>query len=121
MFYLDHEEQVKFVDGVLAHSQEWQWLIDIIGEKAEFKDIDSWGDFVNERIQLQTIYEYFVKIISFCDREWEWPQVQIQQLWLIAQFYLDMISMEECVQDITDISCTLFLFLCMDHQIGKCG
>lgn len=110
MFYLDHEEQVKFVDGVLAHSQEWQWLIDIIGEKAEFKDIDSWGDFVNERIQLQTIYEYFVKIISFCDREWEWPQVQIQQLWLIAQFYLDMISMEECVQDITDISCTLFLF-----------
>ena len=46
MFYLDHEEQVKFVDGVLAHSQEWQWLIDIIGEKAEFKDIDSWGDFV---------------------------------------------------------------------------
>ena len=110
MFYLDHEEQVKFVDGVLAHSQEWQWLIDIIGEKAEFKDIDSWGDFVNERIQLQTIYEYFVKIISFCDREWEWPQVQIQQLWLIAQFYLEMISMEECVQDITDISCTLFLF-----------
>lgn len=88
MFYLDHEEQVKFVDGVLAHSQEWQWLIDIIGEKAEFKDIDSWGDFVNERIQLQTIYEYFVKILSFCDREWEWPQVQIQQLWLIAQFYL---------------------------------
>ena len=59
MFYLDHEERVKFVDGVLAHSQEWQWLIDIIGEKAEFKDIDSWGDFVNERIQLQTIYEYF--------------------------------------------------------------
>lgn len=110
MFYLDHEERVKFVDGVLAHSQEWQWLIDIIGEKAEFKDIDSWGDFVNERIQLQTIYEYFVKILSFCDREWEWPQVQIQQLWLIAQFYLDMISMEECVQDITDISCTLFLF-----------
>lgn len=39
MFYLDHEEQVKFVDGVLAHSQEWQWLIDIIGEKAEFKDM----------------------------------------------------------------------------------
>lgn len=30
MFYLDHEERVKFVDGVLAHSQEWQWLIDII-------------------------------------------------------------------------------------------
>lgn len=84
MFYLDHEEQVKFVDGVLAHSQEWQWLIDIMGEKAEFKDIDFWGDFVNERMQLQTIYEYFVKILSFCDREWEWPQVQIQQLWLIA-------------------------------------
>lgn len=41
MFYLDHEEQVKFVDGVLAHSQEWQWLIDIIGEKAEFKDMCS--------------------------------------------------------------------------------
>jgi len=30
MFYLEHEEEVKFVDGILAHSQEWQWLVDIM-------------------------------------------------------------------------------------------
>ena len=119
MFYLDHEERVKFVDGVLAHSQEWQWLIDIIGEKAEFKDIDSWGDFVNERIQLQTIYEYFVKILSFCDREWEWPQVQIQQLWLIAQFRHDKYGGMRAGYHRYILHA--FSFLCMDHQIGKCG
>lgn len=112
MFYLDHEEEVKFVDGILAHSQEWQWLVDIIGEKAEFKNIESWREFVDERIQLETIYGYFVKILDFCNKEWEWPQKQIRQLWMIAKFYLGVISVEECMQNITEISCRI-LFFCV--------
>ena len=28
MNYLEHETEVKYVDGLLAHSQEWQWLIE---------------------------------------------------------------------------------------------
>lgn len=112
MFYLEHEEEVKFVDGILAHSQEWQWLVDIIGEKAEFKNIESWREFVDERIQLETIYGYFVKILDFGNKEWEWPQKQIRQLWMIAKFYLGVISVEECMQNITEISCRI-LFFCV--------
>ena len=28
--YLEHETEVKYVDGILAKSQDWQWLIEII-------------------------------------------------------------------------------------------
>ena len=30
MNYLEHEKTVKYVDGLLAHSQDWQWMIDEI-------------------------------------------------------------------------------------------
>ena len=38
MNYLEHKTQVKFVDGLLAQSQEWQWLIDEIQERFEIKE-----------------------------------------------------------------------------------
>lgn len=46
MNYLEHKTQVKFVDGLLAQSQEWQWLIDEIQERFEIKEITSCLNFV---------------------------------------------------------------------------
>lgn len=39
MDYLEYKTQVKYVDSLLAHSQEWQWLVDEIQEKFEIKEI----------------------------------------------------------------------------------
>ena len=27
--YLDHKDEVKYVDGLLANSQEWNWFIEM--------------------------------------------------------------------------------------------
>lgn len=50
MNYLEHKTQVKYVDGLLAHSQEWQWLIDEIQERFEIKEITSWEQYIAESV-----------------------------------------------------------------------
>lgn len=110
MFYLEHEEEVRYVDGLLAHSQEWQWLIDIIEAKAEFKKITAWKEFIVERGQLQRLYEYFIKILGVCNTEWKWSREELQQLWMIAKFYLGIVNVEECISNITDTFCKIFFF-----------
>lgn len=41
MNYFDHEENVKFVDGILEYSQEWQWLFDYIDKRYVFEQKNS--------------------------------------------------------------------------------
>lgn len=60
MNYLEHETQVKFVDGLLAQSQEWQWLIDEIQERFEIKEITSWEQYIAESVSIRNVFEYFV-------------------------------------------------------------
>ncbi len=110
MFYLEHEEEVRYVDGLLAHSQEWQWLVSIIEAKTEFKNITSWKEFIVEKGQLQRIYGYFLKILGVCNTEWKWSRQELQQLWMIAKFYLGIVNVEECISNITDMFCELFFF-----------
>lgn len=64
MNYLEHETQVKFVDGLLAQSQEWQWLIDEIQERFEIKEITSWEQYIAESVSIRNVFEYFVKILN---------------------------------------------------------
>ena len=61
MNYLEHKTQVKYVDGLLAHSQEWQWLIDEIQERFEIKEITSWEQNIAESVCIRNVFGYFVK------------------------------------------------------------
>ena len=67
MNYLEHETEVKYVDGLLAHSQEWQWLIEKIQERFEVKEVDSWEEYLNESIAMRKMFQYFVKVLEVCD------------------------------------------------------
>ena len=60
MNYLEHETQVKFVDGLLAQSQEWQWLIDEIQERFEIKEITSWEQYIAESVSIRNVFEYLL-------------------------------------------------------------
>lgn len=70
MNYLEHKTQVKFVDGLLAQSQEWQWLIDEIQERFEIKEITSWEQYIAESVSIRNVFGYFVKILNVCDKDW---------------------------------------------------
>ena len=56
--YLEHKTRVKFGDGLLAHSQEWQWLIDEIEARFEVKDVNSWKQFLNECRSINDVFGF---------------------------------------------------------------
>ena len=94
MNYLEHETEVKYVDGLLAHSQEWQWLIEKIQERFEVKEVDSWEEYLNESIAMRKMFQYFVKV---CDGEWKYRKVIHAEMWEIAKFYIGKISLDACM------------------------
>lgn len=53
MNYFDHEENVKFVDGILEYSQEWQWLFDYIDKRYVFEEPKSWHEFVDNSYSIR--------------------------------------------------------------------
>ena len=98
MNYLEHETEVKYVDGLLAHSQEWQWLIEKIQERFEVKEVDSWEEYLNESIAMRKMFQYFVKVLEVCDGEWKYRKVIHAEMWEIAKFYIGKISLDACMQ-----------------------
>lgn len=88
MNYLEHKTQVKFVDGLLAQSQEWQWLIDEIQERFEIKEITSWEQYIAESVSIRNVFGYFVKILNVCDKDWIYSKEEFKEIWEIAKFYI---------------------------------
>ncbi len=108
--YLEHKTRVKFGDGLLAHSQEWQWLIDEIEARFEVKDVNSWKQFLNECRSINDVFGYFVKILEVCDKNWAFSQKEFEDIWEIAKFYIGSIDISECIENIAHNQCKLFLF-----------
>ncbi len=63
MNYLEHETEVKYVDGLLAHSQEWQWLISQTEENFELKNVASWEEFRTNNSPARNVLSYYISIL----------------------------------------------------------
>lgn len=50
--YLGHEERVKFYENYLNRSKEWQFFVDLIQEKFEINDINSFDEFLTQNLTL---------------------------------------------------------------------
>ena len=114
MNYLEHKTQVEFIDGLLAHSQEWQWLIDKLQERFEIKKINAWNEYINESIVLKRLFEYFVKVLGVCDKEWVFSKKEFKEMWQIARFYIGSLNIDDCIIKITSNPCKLFFFCIID-------
>lgn len=110
MNYLEHKTQVKFVDGLLAQSQEWQWLIDEIQERFEIKEITSWEQYIAESVSIRNVFGYFVKILNVCDKDWIYSKEEFKEIWEIAKFYIGSVNVNDCVDKILYNQCKLFFF-----------
>lgn len=108
--YLEHEVKVKYIDGILAHSQDWQWLIDTIQKTFEIKMISSWRDYINNSTITREVFSYFVKILEVCDKQWDFSKNEFAELWQIAQYYVGGISIAECINDVKNKHCKTLLF-----------
>ena len=110
MNYLEHPEQIKFMDGILAHSQEWQWMIDLVEERYEIPTINSWNEFCKTRSIAGDIFDYYIKILNICDKEWFFSKKEFKEIWEITKFYIGISTAESCAKKIYNNYCRLFFF-----------
>ncbi|MBT9769203.1 hypothetical protein GPK74_04340 [Coprococcus catus] len=110
MNYLEHKTLVKYGDGLLAHSQEWQWLIDEIEARFEIKEIGSWQQYLSGYGPIRDVFEYFVKVLKVCDKSWIYSRKEFEEIWEIAKFYIGIIDVRECMEKISHNQCKVFLF-----------
>ena len=100
MNYLEHEIEVKYVDGLLARSQEWQWLITQIEKPCEINKINSWDDFRKNNSSSRNVLSYFIKILETCDKDWIFSKEEFQEMWLMARYYIGTITIQRCINSI---------------------
>ena len=60
--YLDHKDEVRYVDGLLANSQEWNWFIELVESTYDFEDINDWSSFRGSN--LNQIFSKCIKILE---------------------------------------------------------
>ena len=54
--FFDHSIKVKFFDGILEHSNEWQWLVEEIEREFEgFKEVSNFQEFMNSFLNVKYV------------------------------------------------------------------
>lgn len=99
--YFEHEEQVKYVDGLLANSQEWQWIIKYIEENFTLDDVNDWEEFQARDKDLREVLLHFVKIVEVCRNDPKIKNKVCMDLYILAKYYNGIIEQEECKSCIT--------------------
>lgn len=108
--YLDHEIHVKFVDGILEQSQNWQWFIEYIEDNYNLSDIKSYIDYQNRSNYMIRILSKFINILEICDSNFQFRTILLQEIFEISKYYVGAIKRENCAKKISSkFSKILFL------------
>ena len=92
--YIEHETKVKYVDGLLSKSQDWEWFLDYLTANFEYNiPINSYEEFKAGFAEISEVFECLIKINKIFDLEIE--NSDIVQLNDIAKFYLNKIKYED--------------------------
>lgn len=109
--YLEHEICVKFADGILEHSQEWQWFIDYIEDNFDLSDIDDFFDFQNRRGNLIPVLSNFLHMLDVCDTDFHSETLLLQEIYLIAKYYVGVVERVNCSSKIKTEFCKILFVL----------
>ena len=108
--YLDHEIHVKFVDGILEQSQNWQWFIEYIEDNYNLLDISSYIEYQNRSNSLIRILSNFINILEICDSNFQFRTILLQEIYEISKYYVGATERENCAKKVSsEFSKILFL------------
>ena len=119
--YLDHEDKVKYIDGLLARSQDWQWFIDLLQETFDIHDVASWAEYESNLKPTQDVLSYFVKVQEVSEMSWKLSKTEFAELWAIARFYSGALGFEECRSMTTTNLGKLVLFCIWITKLENAG
>ena len=117
--YLEHKDKVKYVDGLLSHSQEWQWFIDLLIKTFDIHEVKSWSDYERLSRSVQDIFDYFVKILKVSDKTWAFSQSEFYEIWEIARYYIGIQTFDTCSSKIRSSLAKLLLFCIWITKLGN--
>ena len=111
--YYEHETKVKFSDGLLSLSKDWQWFID--QTEVDFQgftaNTTTWVDFLNSYHDIADVYAHLVSIHNIGD-----INITINKPWLkivnsLALFFCEKVSFNELWDSFTDEFSKLLLIV----------
>ena len=117
--YLEHKDKVKYVDGLLSHSQEWQWFIDLLIKTFDIHEVKSWSDYERLSRSVQDTFDYFVKILKVSDKTWAFSQSEFYEIWEIARYYIGIQTFDTCSSKIRSSLAKLLLFCIWITKLGN--
>lgn len=110
MNYLKHEIKVKYIDGILAREQEWQWFVECIEENYDMSDVNTWNEYLSKNNAIRGIYAYFVRIVEICDKEWIIGTEILKEVIIVSKYYLGIVDTDYCIASLkSNIGRLLFL------------
>ena len=107
--YLEHNDEVKYVDGLLENSQEWDWFIELVESNFDFEDINDWPSYRGSH--LNQIFTKCIKILEVYKGELSVKDSILLEIVNIAKFYLGIIAVEDCKKIINSNYSKLLLLI----------
>lgn len=110
--YLEHEIEVKFIDGILGKNQEWQWFVDCIEDNFDLNDINAYSEFQTRYSPLRTVFGKLKRIVEISDRDWLFQYGVLEDFYRIARFSFGATTVEKCKKSVsTNIGKILFVIV----------
>lgn len=94
--FLDHETEVRFIDGLLAKNTEWQWFVNYIENNYELTDISDYKDFIKRSAPLRRLLDNFINLIKVSDKHLEITSDVLKDVYDIASFSIGVVSANGC-------------------------
>lgn len=107
--YLEHQIKVKYVDGLLNQSREWQWFIDYIEENYELHNINTWDEFTKNKHKITDIYSHFIKIADLQLNNISFNNRLVEEIFMIAQFFQGKITDKDIILQLQNNLTKVFL------------
>lgn len=98
--YLEHDTEVKYVDGILAKSQEWQWFIEIIENDYDLDDIFTYTEFQQKNAPLIRLMGNFLKILEVSDKQLVISKPVLSDIYNISRFSIGAMSVDSVIEKI---------------------
>ena len=109
--YIEREIKIKYIEGLLNKSKEWQWYINYLEEKFEVNfSMNSFSDFKSIFIEVKEVFESLIKINEIVESD-----LIISKDWLdsINQLSLYYIGIKDAAEIVLkdDFENTLYLLI----------
>ena len=120
MNYLKHDIKVKYIDGLLAREQEWQWFVECIEKNYDMSDVNTWNEYLSKNNTIRDVYSYFVRIIEICDKEWIIEKEILKEVIIVSKYYLGIVDTDYCIASLrSNIGRLLFLSIWLTKLENK--